>query len=179
MINVEIKARATREQQDAGIEWLHGFAMGPDGSSMTFKGEDRQTDTYFKVPVGRLKLREGNIENCLIQYDRPDQAGPKISKYKLVYFQKNAPIKAALTDSIGVLVVVAKKRQIYYLGNIKIHFDEVADLGYFIEIEARDEEESMGIDHLTEQTNQMIRVFGIQPEDLISESYSDMLLKGK
>ena len=29
-----------------------------------FAGEDHQTDTYFNVPYGRLKLREGNIEKC-------------------------------------------------------------------------------------------------------------------
>ena len=33
-----------------------------------FKGLDYQTDTYYKVPKGRLKLRRGNIENSLIFY---------------------------------------------------------------------------------------------------------------
>ena len=28
-----------------------------------FKGTDHQIDTYFNVSKGRLKLREGNIEN--------------------------------------------------------------------------------------------------------------------
>jgi len=30
-----------------------------------FIGEDHQIDTYFQVDEGKLKLREGNIENSL------------------------------------------------------------------------------------------------------------------
>lgn len=40
-----------------------------------FHGTDKQVDTYFKATQGRLKLREGNIEHALIQYDRHDVAG--------------------------------------------------------------------------------------------------------
>lgn len=178
MINVEIKARATVKQQDAAIEWLGAFSHGPDGSIMTHKGIDNQTDTYFKVPNGRLKLREGNIENCLIQYDRPDQSGPKISKYHLVFIREGN-IKDALTKALGVLAVVTKKRDIYYLGNIKLHFDEVVGLGHFIEIEARDEKDEIELAVLQSQCDQIMEVFEIKTEDLISESYSDMLLKGK
>ena len=35
-----------------------------------FVGIDHQVDTYFKVSSGRLKLREGKIENHLIYYER-------------------------------------------------------------------------------------------------------------
>ncbi len=31
-----------------------------------YEGEDHQVDTYFTVPRGRLKLREGSIERKLI-----------------------------------------------------------------------------------------------------------------
>ena len=31
-----------------------------------FQGLDHQIDTYFNLQYGRLKLREGNIENNLI-----------------------------------------------------------------------------------------------------------------
>jgi hypothetical protein len=31
-----------------------------------FLGTDRQVDTYFRIPSGRLKIREGRIENSLI-----------------------------------------------------------------------------------------------------------------
>jgi len=40
-----------------------------------FIGEDNQADTYFNVAKGRLKLREGNIENSLIWYERENIAG--------------------------------------------------------------------------------------------------------
>ena len=50
------------------------------GEGADFKGLDMLTDTCFRVPYGRLKLREGNIENNLIHYDRPDQKGSKQSK---------------------------------------------------------------------------------------------------
>ena len=37
-------------------------------------GLDHQIDTYFEVPQGRMKLRQGTIENNLIYYSRPDGA---------------------------------------------------------------------------------------------------------
>ena len=43
-----------------------------------FQGLDHQIDTYFNLQYGRLKLREGNIENSLINYDRENISGSKI-----------------------------------------------------------------------------------------------------
>ncbi len=177
MINVEIKARSSDEQHLLIRKILtERFAL--------CKGMDRQTDTYFNVSHGRLKLREGNIENCLIQYDRPNQGGPKVSKYRLVQFQLGTPchqlmttLWPALEAALGVKTVVAKSREIYYLDNVKIHLDNVHDLGKFVEIEARDETETIGLDKLTEQTNMLMSEFQIKPEDLIHDSYSDMMLK--
>lgn len=45
-----------------------------------FQGLDHQIDTYFNVQKGRLKLREGNIENSLINYDRENVSGSKKSQ---------------------------------------------------------------------------------------------------
>jgi adenylate cyclase class IV len=36
------------------------------GLNPIFIGEDHQIDTYFNTNIGRLKMREGNIENALI-----------------------------------------------------------------------------------------------------------------
>ena len=68
IINSEIKARCA--DQEAVRHYLHEH--GAD-----FKGTDHQIDTYFDVPEGRLKLRQGPIENNLIFYQRADTDGPK------------------------------------------------------------------------------------------------------
>ena len=59
IINSEIKARCA--DQEAVRHYLREH--GAD-----FKGTDHQIDTYFDVPEGRLKLRQGPIENNLIFY---------------------------------------------------------------------------------------------------------------
>jgi adenylate cyclase class 2 len=61
--NFEFKA-VTQELNDLENKLL---SLGPK-----FIGEDNQTDTYFNVSAGRLKLREGKIENSLIYYERQD-----------------------------------------------------------------------------------------------------------
>ncbi|MFT5647501.1 MAG: adenylate cyclase class 2, partial [Aureispira sp.] len=66
--NVEIKAKC------ADIKVLEKILLEHQAD---YKGLDHQIDTYFNVPNGRLKLREGNIENALIHYDRGNQAKPK------------------------------------------------------------------------------------------------------
>jgi adenylate cyclase, class 2 len=48
-----------------------------------YKGLDHQIDTYFNVSRGRLKLREGTIENYLIFYERDERAGVKDSQVEL------------------------------------------------------------------------------------------------
>src|ERR1700754_1751811 len=72
--NVEIKARCADPLPIR--QYLLANAL--------FSGVDEQTDTYFNVKNGRLKLREGNIENNLIYYERDNQAGPKNSHFQLV-----------------------------------------------------------------------------------------------
>ena len=54
-----------------------------------FVGTDSQIDTYFNVPKGRLKLREGTIENALIFYERPDTVESKKSDIILYRFKQN------------------------------------------------------------------------------------------
>lgn len=46
---------------------------------------------------------------------------------------------------------------------------------YFAEIEARDEKEEIGLDFLTEQCDKLMKDFGIEKEQLLTCSYSDML----
>lgn len=166
-LNVEIKARC------ANADFIRKCLLSENAD---FKGVDEQTDTYFNVAKGRLKLREGNIENNLIYYSRTNQAGPKNSHFKLVKVEDVSGLKEALTASIGVKVIVAKKREIYYIRNVKFHLDEVPGLGSFVEIEAGNMLADLSQEQLKEQCDFYMSEFGIKEEDLISISYSDMLL---
>lgn len=145
-----------------------------------FRGIDHQIDTYFRATTGRLKLREGNIENTLIYYNRPNQSGPKQSDVTLFKTPDEASaLKKILTDSMGILTVVDKRRSIYFIENVKFHIDEVLGLGYFVEIEAINSEniiEILSPETLRKQCDYYIELFNIQKSDLLSNSYSDMIL---
>lgn len=142
-------------------------------------GEDHQTDTYYNVDNGRLKLREGNIENALIHYERENTAGSKSSQVILYRHQQDKNLKAILAKALGIKAVVDKKRKIYFIGNVKFHFDTVKNLGTFIEVEAIDKDGSIGKEKLQEQCDFYAAVFGIKDEGFISVSYSDMIIAMK
>jgi len=168
IINIEIKAKSNN--QDKIREILKS-------RNANFKGIDHQIDTYFKVSFGRLKLREGNIENNLIHYNRENKAGPKQSDIVLFKSTPDSTLKELLTKALGILVVVDKQREIYFVDNVKFHVDTIKDLGTFVEIEAIDEDESIGKEKLLEQCQFYLDLFQIPKKDLISVSYSDLLLE--
>ncbi len=141
-----------------------------------FSGEDHQTDTYFNVTDGRLKLREGNIENALIWYKRENTAEAKQSDILLYRHTPDEALKAILKKVHGIKIIVSKKRRIYFIENVKFHFDEVDNLGEFVEVEAIDNDRSIGILKLKEQCSYYAAYFNIQPADYQQNSYSDMLL---
>ena len=165
--NVEIKARCANP--DAVRSLL--LERGAD-----HKGTDHQIDTYFRVPEGRLKLRQGSIENNLIFYRRPDQADAKTSHIRLHPVTEGASLNQLLTDALGQLIVVDKRRDIYFIDNVKFHVDEVQGLGPFVEIEAIDETGTIGEATLQKQCQQFQTELGIKEDDLVSHSYSDLLM---
>ncbi|MFC1753410.1 class IV adenylate cyclase [Thermoproteota archaeon] len=166
--SIEIKAKCSGQDKIRDILKSH---------NADFKGTDHQIDTYFKAESGRLKLREGNIENFLIFYDREDKAGPKSSKIILMKNNPESSLKQILTNSLGVLVVVDKQREIYFIENVKFHVDAVQGLGTFIEIEALDNDNSRTSEELLKQCQHYIALFGVDEKDLVTNSYSDLLMK--
>lgn len=172
-MNIEFKARCSNPGQIRKIL---------KSRQARFIGTDHQIDTYFTVETGRLKLREGNIENSLIYYERSDTTKPKQSEVTL--YRPNlsniSSLKEILKKSIGINVVVDKKREIYFIDNVKFHIDSVKHLEHlgstFVEVEAIDEDGSIGITKLEEQCQFYLDLFSISEKDLISKSYSDLLL---
>lgn len=168
-INIEIKARSENPEE------IHELLAQQQAE---FLGTDKQTDTYFKTTKGRLKLREGNIENALIHYYRDDQMGPKRSDVTMYKTANSAELKEVLRPALEVLAVVTKRRSIYFIENVKFHVDEVEELGDFVEIEAIDMDGSIGEEKLYEQCQYYLNLFKIKEEDLVDVSYSDMVLGG-
>jgi predicted adenylyl cyclase CyaB len=166
IINLEIKARCTDPGRVRCVLRSRNARIA---------GTDHQIDTYFRVQEGRLKLREGTIENALIYYQRPNQGGPKTSNVLLHKLEPNSGLKAILTEVLGVLAVVDKQREIYYVDNVKIHIDSLHSLGNFVEIEAAGDEKS-DREKLRAQCEEFMRIFGVAPSDLLEHSYSDMIL---
>ena len=133
----------------------------------------RQTDTYFVVPHGRLKLRvheDGPIE--LIAYERPDLSGERWSMYRKIDVTGLAGLTEALAGSLGILCIVAKRRFLFLTPNARIHVDEVEHLGAFLEFEVTAEDASVAERVMTE----LRKGFNVTAEKGIGGSYSDLLL---
>ena len=168
ILNIEFKAKA---KNIAALEAIL------QQYNPQFIGEDRQVDTYFNVECGRLKLREGNIENALIHYEREDFAGAKSSHVLLYQHQPDKTLKEILIKTLGIKVVVDKRRKIYFINNVKFHFDTIDGFGTFVEVEAIDKDGSIGKEKLQAQCDEYAALFGIEPADFCSVSYSDMILE--
>lgn len=137
-------------------------------------GVQQQTDTYFHVTRGRLKLREITGEPAyLVWYDRPDVAEQKGSDYLLTPVSEPGLLKQSLSLALGELKVVRKAREIFLVHNVRIHLDTLEGSGTFLEFEAvlsPDVSDAQG----HRQLEQLCEQFAIGPEDLLSGSYCDM-----
>jgi predicted adenylyl cyclase CyaB len=163
--NVEVKAICRNPQRTREIlASMHAH----------YAGCDHQVDTYFHTPHGRLKLRRGNIENALIAYKRTDVNAPKLSEVILYKTSDSEGLAEILCNTLEIIAIVEKKRDIYYIDNVKFHVDEVKGLGSFAEIEAMadafDEESNLRM-----QVEKYMQLLEIRPEDLMTHSYSDMI----
>ncbi len=168
-INIEIKAKCFHPEK------VEAFLLS---ANARFVGLDHQKDTYFQVPIGRLKLRQGTIENTLIFYQRPNQDGPKQSDFSLSQMSDGPATEQLLAKALGIKVVVEKYRKIFFIENVKFHIDEVPGLGSFVEIEAGNRNfPDKTIENLQEQCSFYMKKFAIEESDLVHHSYSDMLLE--
>lgn len=162
--NIETKAKIT------DILKFHNLL---ENLGATFVSEMIQEDTYFNTQTSkRLKLR--NIDNkkfVLISYERPNTESEKISDWRSVSFVEKDKILELLTFTFGVKVIVKNTRKVYQYKNTEIHSDQVEGLGNFVELETKFIDESSNAEH----ADLMIKL-EIDKKDLISESYSDLIL---
>nr|XP_055050175.1 uncharacterized protein LOC129436214 [Misgurnus anguillicaudatus] len=166
--NVEIKA-VVRD-----LRHLTQRAQELSGTDGTVIG---QQDTFFKVPAGRLKLRDfQDGTGQLIFYERADTEGPKLSNYSITPTNDPQGLVKALTDALGQVGQVKKKRILYMVGQTRVHVDSVEGLGDFMELEVVMEEHQTTEEGVT-IANQLMLDLGVKEDDLIEGAYMDLLLK--
>jgi adenylate cyclase class IV len=101
------------------------------------QGRLHQRDTYFAVKRGRLKLRqEAGSPPLLIAYERTGDPGSWRSEYYLIRVDDAGTALVALTAVCGVTAIVVKQRHLLIWETVRIHLDEVAGVGSFVELEA-------------------------------------------
>ena len=97
------KAKSTAEEIGAIFTWTQ-----------------KQTDTYFNVASGKLKLRQddgGSSE--LIGYTRPELSDARVSDYLLYSTSSPDVLKDVLSRTLDQLLVVIKNRTLYLWKNVR------------------------------------------------------------
>lgn len=134
-----------------------------------------QKDIFYRVPFGRLKLR--NIDNQiheLIIYFRHNSKSPKPSKYFRIHIKNPNMLNYFLMHIFGVRGVVEKERLLFLRDNIRFHMDKVKNLGDYFEIEyITRESEPKAI--AQSKVSSLMKMLEISSQQLISESYIDLL----
>jgi predicted adenylyl cyclase CyaB len=142
----------------------------------TWRSILNQRDTFFRVPNGKLKLREENGTAALIFYHRSESGPLMLSNYEIVPIAEPARTLRMLTDALGTIAIVEKVRTLMMREHIRLHLDRVANLGDFGEIEAviaegDDPEPSRAA------VDEILAALGVAQPDLIEVSYFEMTQK--
>lgn len=163
--NLEFKAKV------AGMDSLEE-AFKQNGALFTETLE--QTDTYFVVSTGRLKLREAKgRESELIFYERDESSPSEMRSLYSVVPLSDSSIKGVLVKALSIKIVVVKERRLLKLKNARIHLDEVKGLGSFLEFEVVSEGDDAGDEALLEKLKGIAEPF---VETVINVSYSDLMV---
>lgn len=163
--NIEIKYRCV----DLGAVRTRAEQMGARAAGLLV-----QRDRFFAAPGARLKLRThhgGRSE--LIGYRRADLSEARGSDYRIAEVGDPDALAEVLADALGDAGVVDKRRHLYLHEHTRIHLDEVAGLGGFVELET-----VLGGRGDAEGHRELARVaaaLGLADRDRVAEPYVELL----
>ena len=163
--NLELKAEVSSPGSPANIAKRIGAR---------YAGTLRQSDSYFRVKHGRLKLREmdrGKSE--LIFYRRPNRTGSRVSKYFILPMRNAKKARTMLSSLFVRTIVVKKTRRLFLYKNARIHLDVVQGLGRFIEFEVVVTQGKRQADRLMKYLR---KEFQIPLKRTVPGSYGDLLV---
>lgn len=168
MRNLEYKARI----EDPKPYQAKARTLGAD-----LWGDLRQTDTYFAVPNGRLKLREtAGLQGELVFHQRDEDGADRPSNYEVVHTKEPLALRNLLATALGVLAVVKKRRTLLVLDGARIHLDNVEGLGRFLELEVPVHEDDAPA---RDMINWLLGQLDLSWEQCIRASYVDLVRETK
>ncbi len=140
-------------------------------------GTFHQTDIYFDVPKGRLKLRktDDRDEVELVYYEREDVANIKESHVFRLKIQNSVQLEHLLKKVLTTKIVVEKLREIYCYQGTQIHLDIVERLGTFVEFEIKTSPLSNDWRASRHFLEKLMQELGIDSEKIEKLSYSDLV----
>ena len=166
--NIEIKA--SLENMDSCINTAKSLS-GSDPEVI------RQEDFFLNCANGRLKLRIfSSDKRGLIFYNRKNESGPKTSEYYISETNEPYSLLDVLDKSYGIRGVVKKIRNLFLIGNTRVHIDQVENLGCFLEFEvvlSKEEDTDTG----KQAAQRLMDQFGIEKGSLIDCAYIDLIEK--
>jgi adenylate cyclase, class 2 len=164
--NIELKAT---DQDPAGSLEIC-LALGAEDHGVLW-----QSDTYFDVPKGGLKLREERPGHPhLIQFERASEPQQRESRYRIIQIDDGPELCTALASAIGVRATVVKHRRLLLWRNVRIHLDTVEQLGTFIELEAVAPPES-DLTHEHQLIAELRDALHITDDRLVALGYAEQL----
>jgi len=137
-----------------------------------------QTDRYFQVPRGRLKLRQhkGDRHAELIFYVRSTRNTPRASDFQRLTVDDPAHLLRLLRGMFTPGVCVRKKRELWLRDDVRVHVDDVAGLGRFLEIEVpvRTGRTAAAARRVMAA---LVRELDITRTSMLADSYADLLAR--
>jgi adenylate cyclase class 2 len=169
MIEVEVKARCTPKTQDKII------AMGAQ-----LVGVENHFDLYFNSPYRnfaksdealRIRVKESGV---YLAYKGPKLDEETKSREEMTVIVSDAEMMGNILKALGFIKsgVVRKRRTKYALGSAILAYDEVENLGTFLEVElSGDDDWSLQKENALDIMNRL----GLQ--ESIRKSYLEMLIE--
>jgi predicted adenylyl cyclase CyaB len=133
-----------------------------------------QCDTFFATPGGKLKLREQADGASLIHYRRDLDGVLELSNYTIAPVKDAVSARAVLDAVFGIIATVRKRRILMLRDNIRLHLDEVEELGDFGEIEAV-VPEGENPEIYRPAVTAILAALSVSRDDLISVSYFELM----
>lgn len=176
IMGIEIEAKFRISDPEAIREKLLSAGAEATGTVM-------EDNTYFDTPdaslhrndcglrIRTVKPTNGGAERSVLTYKGPRREGELKIRVEEEIAIDSPDTAHAILSALGYQATVSfqKRRESFGLGDARIELDELPDLGFFLEIEADDEE--------TVQTTR--KTLGLKNAPTVTQTYAEIVADRK